>query len=75
MSLLSQDTRLINYEEENSTMNINFNNSILSNDNILEEVVYQITESVFDNYDIDNINIQVDGNKKVEVSRCCGIKK
>ena len=56
-------------------MNINFNNSILSNDNILEEVIYQITESVFDNYDVDKINIMVDGKDNIEVNRCCGIKE
>ena len=75
LSLLNQDVELINYEIENKAMNINFNNSILSNDNILEEVIYQITESVFDNYDVDKINIMVNGKDNIEVNKCCGIKK
>lgn len=75
LSLLNQDVELINYEIENKVMNINFNNSILSNDNVLEEVVYQVTESVFENYDVDKINIMVDGENNIEVNRCCGIKK
>lgn len=75
ISLIPQNTQLINYEIDDNNMNINFNNDIVFNDTILEEVVYQISESVFENYSVDEINIQVNGNDFLKTTRCCGIKK
>ena len=73
LSLIPQNTQLINYEIDNDTMTINLSNNILLDDNILEEVVYQITNSVFENYDVEKINIQIKGEKIIETSKCCGI--
>lgn len=75
MSLLNPNTQLINYEIENNNMYINFSNDILSNDNILEEVIYQVSESVFENYDVEKVILEVNENKYSEVNKCCGIKK
>ena len=75
MSLLNQNTQLINYQIENNNMHINFSNDILSNDNILEEVIYQVSESVFENYDVEKVILEVNKNKYSEVNKCCGIKK
>ena len=75
MSLMKEKTELINYEIENDIMRLNFSNDIMFNDNIIEEVVYQVTQSVFDNYNVDKVLLQVNGKTFVETSRCCGIKK
>lgn len=74
MSLLPQNTELINYEIENNKISLNFSNDIFFNDNVIEEVVYQLTESVFSNYDVDDVALQVNGSDYVDISRCCGIK-
>lgn len=61
ISLLNQDTELINYEIENEIMTLNFNNSIFTNDKLLEEVTYTISESIYDNYDVESVIFQVEG--------------
>ncbi len=61
VSYLNQNTELINYEIDSDTMILNFNTSIFMNDRqILEEVVYSIMYSVFDNYDVEEVIFQVD---------------
>ena len=74
ISLVSQNTKLIAYELENNKMMLDFSDDILINDVILEEVIYQITESVFENYDVDDILLKVNGSDWVETSKCCGNK-
>lgn len=65
MSFLNHNTKLINYEINNDIMVLNFNNSIFMNNNsILEEVVYSIGYSVFDNYNVKELIFKVD-NKEV----------
>ena len=54
-------------------MRLNFSSDILFNDNILEEVIYQVTQSVFENYDVDKVVLQVNGNSVNEIDKCCGI--
>ena len=56
VSYLNQNTELINYEIDSDTMILNFNTSIFMSDKeILEEVVYSISYSVFDNYDVEEV--------------------
>ena len=65
ISFLDHNTKLINYEIENDTMVLNFNNSIfISDGNILEEVVYSIAYSVFDNYNVNSLVIKAN-NKEI----------
>lgn len=65
VSFLNQNTELINYEIDNDVMMLNFNNSIFMNDSeILEEVVYSIMYSVFDNYEVEEVILKVD-NKEI----------
>lgn len=71
ISLLNQDTELINYEIENEIMTLNFNNSIFTNNKLLEEVAYTISESVFDNYDVTSVIFQVEGQEIHKTSKCC----
>lgn len=60
VSYLNQNTELINYELDSDTMILNFNTSIFMDDKeILEEVVYSISYSVFDNYDVKEVIFEV----------------
>ena len=74
VSLLNANTRLINYEIEDRKMILNFNDSIFTNDKLLEEVAYPISKSVFDNYDVDTVLFQVNGKEISVFEKCCGIK-
>lgn len=69
VSLLNQNTELINYEIEDEIMTLNFNNSIFTNDKLLEEVTYTIAESVFDTYDIKSVIFQVEGENIVTTNK------
>lgn len=70
VSLLNQDTELINYEIGNEIMTLNFNNSIFTNDKLLEEVTYTISESVCDSYDVKSIIFQVEGKDIYTTNQC-----
>ena len=66
MSFLNSNTKLLDYKEQENVMTINFNNAIFDGDNkILEEVTYTLAYSVFANYDVGQVMINVDG-KNVE---------
>jgi len=70
ISLLDSKTELINYEIDDDVMHLNFNNSIfMGESNILEEVVYTISNSVFDNYDVNKIVFNVENEKIKEVNK------
>lgn len=69
VSLLNQNTELINYEIEDEIMTLNFNNSIFTHDKILEEVTYTIKESVCSTYPVKSIILEVEGN--VESTNNC----
>ena len=60
-SFLNQDTELIDYQIEDELMLLNFNHSIFSQDKVLEEVSYSIAYSVFDNYDVNTVLLEVEG--------------
>lgn len=62
MSFLNSNTKLLAVEELEDTLNLEFNNYILSdieNQKILEEVVYSICLSVEDNYDVEQVAFYV----------------
>ena len=62
MSYLNYDTKLINYTIDDKDMNLYFNNSILNSDEdnkILEEVIYSISYSIKDSYEVSNIHFYV----------------
>lgn len=64
VSYLNQKTELINFEIDSDTMILNFNTSIFMSDKeILEEVVYSISYSVFDNYDVDEVVFKVNNEE------------
>lgn len=62
MSYLDANVSLINYEMEENMLKLNFNDSILSDstsNHILEEVVYTISLSMEDNYNIEEVSFMV----------------
>lgn len=66
MSYLSSKVSLIDYKIDNTTAKLNFNDSILndSNNKILEEVIYTISLSINDNYNVKDISFLVN-NKEI----------
>ena len=66
ISFLNSKARLLEYSIENDVLFLNFNEYLFdSNDKILEEVMYTISYSIFDNYDVNQVLLQVDG-KNIE---------
>ena len=62
ISVVNRDLELIDYREENDMLILNFNHALFdSNDKVLEEVLYCISYSVFDNYDVSMVLFEVDG--------------
>lgn len=62
MSFLSSNAELIDYQEQENVMTLNFNNAIFDQDSkVVEEVKYTLAYSIFDNYDVNQVLIQVDG--------------
>ena len=74
VSLLNSNTNLINYEIEDRKMILNFDDSIFTNNKLIEEVVYPISQSVFANYDVDSVLFQVNNQAITMYQKCCGIK-
>lgn len=66
MSFLNNNTKLLDFEEKENVMFLNFNKYLFGdNDKLLEEVAYTIAYSVFDNYDVNVVLFEVN-NEKVE---------
>ena len=62
MSFLNSNVSLIEYEEKDDIMFLNFNDYLFDgNDKVLEEVLYSIAYSVFDNYDVSMVSFEVNG--------------
>ena len=66
MSYLNSEATLQNYEFLDKSLNLEFNNAILSDitsNDILEEVTYAINLSIRDNYDVDAVMYIVNNEK------------
>lgn len=66
MSFLNYNTKLLNYELKDDVLTLNFNNFIFDDENsksVLEEVIYSISLSIRDNYDVKEVIFTVDGNE------------
>ena len=69
MSFLNTDVKLNSYNKEENVFFLDFNSNLYDKNNkILEEVVYSISYSVFDNYDVLSIVFSVDGENVKTVS-------
>lgn len=66
MSYLNSDVSLTNYTLDNDTLKLNFNESLLNdttNNQILEEVIYTISLSVEDNYNVKEVAFLVNNEE------------
>ena len=66
MSYLNSNTKLLSATETVDTLNLVFDSYIFDNieeKNILEEVIYTINLSVKDNYDVQNVSINVENEE------------
>lgn len=66
MSFLNYNTKLLNYELTDDVLTLDFNNFLFddeSNKSILEEVIYSISLSVRDNYDVKEVIFTVNGKE------------
>jgi len=62
MSFLNAKAELLNYEEKENIMFLNFNDYLFdSNNKVIEEVLYTLAYSVFENYDVNSVFIEVNG--------------
>ena len=70
MSFLNSKTKLLDYKEENDVLFLNFNEYLFdNNDKVLEEVIYAIGYSVFDNYDVSMVMFEVNGQEVDYITR------
>lgn len=70
MSFLNSNVRLLDYKEDNDIMYLNFNDYLFDgNDKILEEVLYSLAYSVFDNYNVSMVSFMVNGQRINYVDR------
>lgn len=66
MSYLNYNTKLLDYNLNENEIDLNFNEYLFdSNENkkVLEEVIYSISYSVMDNYNVDKVNFFVNSEK------------
>lgn len=71
MSFLNQDTKLVNSEIIDNTMILMFNNAIFNSieeKDILEEVIYTISLSVSDNYNVKEVLFKVENEEIIKKS-------
>lgn len=70
VSLVNSNTQLLDSYEENDMMVLNFNNYLFDSGNkVLEEVLYCLSYSVFDNYDVDMVMVEVNGKNIYSIDR------
>lgn len=70
MSLLDKNTKLNSYKEQENIMFVDFNNSVFGgSEKIEEEVIYSISYSIFDNYDVDSVIYTVNNSDLKQVKR------
>ena len=75
MSYLNSNVNLIDYSLDNKVLSLNFNDSILNdntNDKILEEVIYTISLSIMDNFEVEEVsflvnNVAVNSSTKINL--------
>ena len=63
MSYLNNNTEILSVNESENELTINFNSAIfndISTKDILEEVIYTISMSINDNYDVNNVIFNVE---------------
>ena len=70
MSFLHSNVALLDYYEQENVLFLNFNDYLFdSDDKVLEEVLYSIAYSVFDNYDVSMVMFDVNDKYVEQISR------
>lgn len=70
VSLVNSNVELLSSREDNDTLILNFNNFLFdNNDEVLEEVLYCISYSVFDNYDVSTVMLEVNGKNIFKMTK------
>lgn len=69
MSFLNNKTELLSYNIDEGVLFLDFNDKLYnSNNKILEEVIYTLGYSVFENYDVKSFVVSVNGDKKQTIT-------
>lgn len=69
MSFLNSQTTILDYTTEEDTFILNLNDAVFGNSTMLEEVEYTLGYSIFENYDVDNVLLKVNGEVISELSK------
>ncbi len=67
MSFAKEDVSLMNFELNDDLLILNFNDALLQDGKIKEEVLYTLAMSAFDNYEINTVSFEVDGKEMMLV--------
>lgn len=70
ISYISNNTELLNYIEENNLLILNFSKELKNKNNVVEDkILNTISYSVFDNYDVNMVMFQVEGETYKYIKR------
>ena len=69
ISYVSRNAQLVNYQIEDELMMLTFNNSIFESAKVLEEVTNMIAYSIFDNYNVERISLEIKGQEAKIIER------
>lgn len=68
-SILNENVKLTDKELNDDLLILDFNDALLDNGELKEEVVYLLSYSVFANYDINTVSFRVDGKELKNVTK------
>ncbi len=70
MSFLNDNIKLLDYEEKENILFLNFNDYLFTGDKkVVEEVIYAISYSAFANYDISSVYFEVNNEKVKQIHK------
>ena len=70
ISYISDNTKLLNYQEDNNLLILNFSKELKNkNTNSEEKILNTISYSVFDNYDVNMVLFQIEGETYKYIKR------
>ena len=70
ISYISDNTKLLNYQEDNNLLILNFSKELKNkNNNSEEKILNTISYSVFDNYDVNMVLFQIEGETYKYIKR------
>ena len=63
---ISDNLELVSFNKDDNKIDLVFNNYIFTDNKILESVEYVISKSIFENYDVDEINFSSEEDKNID---------